>query len=165
MRFHGPSILFLAAGAAAAPLTGSESLVTKRANSDFDVVPHDSIKWIPNNIRSGTEGDAIRRYEPYLHIAHGCQSYPAVSATGQVGGGLSNTGSPSGAAILQQTAKPRLVAPGTRDASPSCMPDISLRTRLVLVASITVTDTIGRALSSGSTTVSTVHLFYYSTSC
>jgi hypothetical protein len=96
MRFHGPSLLFLAASAAAAPLADSESLLTKRANSGFDVVPHDSIKWIPNSIRSGTEGDAIRRYEPYLHIAHGCQSYPAVSATGQVGGGLSNSGTPSG---------------------------------------------------------------------
>lgn len=96
MRFHSPSLLFLAASAAAAPLAKPESLLTRRANSDFDVVPHDSIKWIPNSIRTGTEGDAIRRYEPYLHIAHGCQSYPAVSATGQVGGGLSNSGSPSG---------------------------------------------------------------------
>lgn len=96
MRFQGPSLLFLAASVVAAPLADPESFLTKRANSDFDVVPHDSINWIPHSIRTGTEGDAIRRYEPYLHIAHGCQSYPAVSAIGQVGGGLSNSGSPSG---------------------------------------------------------------------
>jgi hypothetical protein len=93
MRFHGPLLLFLAASAAAAPLADPESLLTKKAYSGFDVVPHDSIKWIPN---SGTEGDAIRRHEPYPQIAHGRQSYPAVSTTGQVGGGVSNSGGPSG---------------------------------------------------------------------
>jgi hypothetical protein len=96
MHLQASSLLLLAAGAVAAPLADVSTLLTKRANSDFDVVSHDSFKYVPNSIRSGTEGNAIRRYEPYLHIAHGCQSYPAVSATGQVGGGLQNSGSPSG---------------------------------------------------------------------
>ena len=96
MHFHAPSLLLLVAGAAAAPFAETESLLTKRANSDFSVVPHNSIKYIPESYRGGSEGNAIRRYEPYLHIAHGCQSYPAVSSTGQVGGGLQNSGSPSG---------------------------------------------------------------------
>lgn len=97
MHFQASTLLTLIAGATAAPFTDFESsILSKRANSDFQVVPHDSIKYIPENVRGGVEGNAIRRYEPYLHIASGCQSYPAVSATGQVGGGLDNTGSTSG---------------------------------------------------------------------
>ena len=96
MHFHASSLLLLVAGAAAAPFA-DESLLTKRANSDFTVVNHDSIKYIHESYRGGPEGDAIRRYEPYLHIAHGCQSYPAVSATGEVGGGLKNSGGASAA--------------------------------------------------------------------
>ena len=97
MHFKGSTLLFLVAGAAAAPFADVESnVIGKRANSDFQQVPHNSIKYIPENVRAGVEGNAIRRYEPYLHIASGCQSYPAVSITGQVGGGLDNTGSSSG---------------------------------------------------------------------
>lgn len=97
MHFQASTILALIAGATARPAVSlahpDATVLTKR---DFAVVPHSSIKYIPESFRGGAEGNAIRRYEPYLHIAHGCQSYPAVSATGQVGGGLDNTGSPSG---------------------------------------------------------------------
>ena len=95
MHFRAPSLLLLVAGAVAAPFPETENLLTERANSDFSVVPHSSIRFIPESYRGGAEGNAIRRYEPYLHIAHGCQSYPAVSSTGQVGGGLQNSGGPS----------------------------------------------------------------------
>lgn len=97
MHFQGSTLLVLVAGAAAAPFADlKSSVIGKRANSDFQEVPHSSIKYIPENVRAGVEGNAIRRYEPYLHIASGCQSYSAVSVTGQVGGGLDNTGSSSG---------------------------------------------------------------------
>ncbi|KAH7051028.1 putative necrosis and ethylene inducing peptide 1 precursor [Macrophomina phaseolina] len=33
-------------------------------------------------VRGGVEGNAIHRYEPFLHIAHGCQSYTATYARG-----------------------------------------------------------------------------------
>lgn len=100
IHLQRPTLLALIASATAAPSltpdTSKPDLLTRRANSDFTVVPHNSIKYITEKYRGGVEGNAIRGYEPYLHIASGCQSYPAVSTTGQVGGELDNTGSSSG---------------------------------------------------------------------
>lgn len=93
MRFSPSAALWALAGStAAAPTTGASTLLSKR---QFSTVPHDSIAFIPESYRGGAEGNAIKRFEPYLHIAHGCASYPAVSASGQVGGGLQNSGGPS----------------------------------------------------------------------
>ncbi|KAL1582221.1 hypothetical protein WHR41_09071 [Cladosporium halotolerans] len=93
MRFSPSLALWALAGStAAAPTTDASTLLSKR---QFSTVPHDSIAFIPESYRGGAEGNAIKRFEPYLHIAHGCASYPAVSASGQVGGGLQNSGGPS----------------------------------------------------------------------
>ncbi|KAL1617096.1 hypothetical protein SLS56_011138 [Neofusicoccum ribis] len=74
------------AAPAAAPEAAAEQ-IEKRA-----VVAHDSLWPMPESVRGGTEGNAIRRYEPFLHIAHGCQSYTAVNARGDTSGGLQNSG-------------------------------------------------------------------------
>ncbi|KAF2221786.1 necrosis inducing protein [Elsinoe ampelina] len=74
------------------PEHADSGVLTKR---QWSTIPHDQVKYIGETVRGGTEGNAIRRYEPFLHIAHGCQSYAAVSASGQVGGGLKPSGGPS----------------------------------------------------------------------
>ncbi|EOD52252.1 putative necrosis- and ethylene-inducing protein 1 precursor protein [Neofusicoccum parvum] len=59
-------------------------------------VPHDSLNPWPEAVRTGTEGDGIKRFEPTLHIAHGCQPYTAVNEAGDISGGLQDTGSSTG---------------------------------------------------------------------
>ncbi|GAB7329382.1 hypothetical protein MBLNU13_g01167t1 [Cladosporium sp. NU13] len=62
MYVQASTLLALIAGATAAPFADFESSVlSKRANSDFQIVPHNSIKYIPENVRAGVEGNAIRR--------------------------------------------------------------------------------------------------------
>lgn len=39
---------------------------------------------------------AAVKFKPQLHISNGCHPYPAVNEAGDTGGGLSNTGAPSG---------------------------------------------------------------------
>lgn len=99
IHLQHPTLLALIASATAAqsltPDTSKPDLLTRRANSDFTVVPHNSIKYIPEKYCGVVEGNAIRGYEPYFYIASGSQSYPAVSATGQAGGELDNTCSSS----------------------------------------------------------------------
>jgi hypothetical protein len=62
---------------AATALTVQAAPLEKRA-----VVPHDSIRPFPEMVPNTATGNTFRRFEPYLHIAHGCQSYPAVAANG-----------------------------------------------------------------------------------
>ncbi|KAH7046044.1 necrosis and ethylene-inducing protein [Macrophomina phaseolina] len=76
--------------AAAACVAGAPVLQSRA------VVAHDSLSPLPEAIRSGTEGDGIKRFEPLLHIAHGCQPYPAVNEAGDTSGGLQDTGSHAG---------------------------------------------------------------------
>jgi len=47
-----------------------------------NVVNHDSLWPMQESLPSGAIGNAIRRFEPYLHIAHGCQVMTAVAANG-----------------------------------------------------------------------------------
>ena len=47
-----------------------------------DVVDHDSIDPFPEMVPDDAVGNTIKRFEPYLNIADGCQSYPAVDADG-----------------------------------------------------------------------------------
>lgn len=65
-------ITFLAAAAAAqgAPL------------NTRDVVNHDSLSPLPETVPSGVSGTVEKRFEPFLHIASGCQPYPAVDSNG-----------------------------------------------------------------------------------
>ncbi|KAE8149796.1 necrosis inducing protein [Aspergillus avenaceus] len=60
------------------------------------VVSHDSIPPFPETIPDSATGKTFKKFAPYLHIAHGCQSYPAVAANGDVSGGLKDTGSATG---------------------------------------------------------------------
>ncbi|GME65692.1 putative necrosis- and ethylene-inducing protein 1 precursor protein [Neofusicoccum parvum] len=60
------------------------------------VVNHDSLNPWAESVRGGGEGAGIRKFEPLLHIAHGCQPYTAVNANGDTSGGLQDTGSSTG---------------------------------------------------------------------
>lgn len=62
---------------ALATATVQGSPVQKRA-----VVPHDSIAPFGETVPNSATGNTYKTFEPYLHIAHGCQSYPAVAANG-----------------------------------------------------------------------------------
>ncbi|KAH8897221.1 necrosis and ethylene-inducing protein [Thozetella sp. PMI_491] len=84
---HISSILALAVVAAAAPT----ELLQSRA-----VVAHDSLSPIAERIQSGGLGGIIKTFSPLLHIAHGCQPYPAVNDNGDTSGGLQDTGSSTG---------------------------------------------------------------------
>ncbi|USP74606.1 hypothetical protein yc1106_01880 [Curvularia clavata] len=60
------------------------------------VVAHDSLNPIPNRVQPGAIGRAIIKFQPLLHIAHGCQPYTAVDDAGNTSGGLQDTGSSDG---------------------------------------------------------------------
>lgn len=99
MRFHTLVALFaVASSALAAPSPGADagSGAVSDTLEQFDkrapTINHDALWPMTESVRSGPQGNAIRRYEPFLHIASGCQSYIAVNANGQVSGGLDNTG-------------------------------------------------------------------------
>ncbi|KAJ4319638.1 hypothetical protein N0V84_006274 [Fusarium piperis] len=65
------------------------------ALEDRAVVSHDSLRpWLPRT-QGGAIGKAIERFQPLLHIAHGCQPYTAVAENGDTSGGLQDTGNPS----------------------------------------------------------------------
>ncbi|PYH90711.1 NPP1 domain protein [Aspergillus ellipticus CBS 707.79] len=79
-------------------LTVLTSLAAVQASplSKRGVVPHDSISPFAETVPNNAVGDTFKKFEPYLHIAHGCQSYPAVAANGDTSGGLQDTGSATG---------------------------------------------------------------------
>lgn len=70
------AFLALAATGIAAPAEVISSL-TARA-----VVNHDSLNPIGKTIQGGAIGSAIDKFQPLLHIAHGCQPYTAVDKQG-----------------------------------------------------------------------------------
>ncbi|KZM27890.1 uncharacterized protein EKO05_0006737 [Ascochyta rabiei] len=59
------------------------------------VVNHDSLNPIHTRVQGGAIGRAIERFQPLLHIAHGCQPYTAVDDAGNTSGGLQDTGNVS----------------------------------------------------------------------
>lgn len=61
---------------------GSPVDVTERSIQARAVINHDAVEPFPETVQSGAIGDLIKKFEPFLHIAHGCQSYPAVNANG-----------------------------------------------------------------------------------
>ncbi|KAK1497436.1 necrosis- and ethylene-inducing protein [Colletotrichum cuscutae] len=87
VSFKASNILALAAAVAAAPT----ELLQSRA-----VVAHDSISPVAQRIQTGGLGKVIETFNPLLHIAHGCQPYPAVADNGDTSGGLQDTGSSTG---------------------------------------------------------------------
>jgi len=68
------SALAVASGVFAAP---TPSQLEARA-----VVAHDSLNPIRTRLQAGAIGRAIERFQPLLHIAHGCQPYTAVDDSG-----------------------------------------------------------------------------------
>lgn len=46
------------------------------------VIAHDAVVPIAESVPNTAVGNAVRKFEPYLHIAHGCQVYTAVNANG-----------------------------------------------------------------------------------
>ena len=75
------SILALAAVASQAYAYPLESLVS-RLIQPREVIAHDAVQGFEETVQTGAIGDLIKKFEPFLHIAHGCQSYPAVDAEG-----------------------------------------------------------------------------------
>ncbi|KAL3425190.1 hypothetical protein PVAG01_04471 [Phlyctema vagabunda] len=57
------------------------------------VVAHDSINPFPETVPNST----FNTFEPFMHIAHGCQVYSAVDGDGNTSGGLQDSGSSDGA--------------------------------------------------------------------
>ncbi|KAK1456408.1 necrosis- and ethylene-inducing protein and ethylene inducing peptide [Colletotrichum melonis] len=60
-------------------------------------VAHDSLNPVVDTL--GPNGNVIKKFQPLLHIAHGCQPYPAVNKNNQIregSGGLQDTGTTSG---------------------------------------------------------------------
>ena len=69
------SILAAAAAVKGAPI--EENTIEARA-----VVPHDSINPWPENVPNNALGNTLKRFEPFIHVAHGCQPYSAVDGNG-----------------------------------------------------------------------------------
>jgi hypothetical protein len=68
------SALAVVSGVLAAP---APSQLDTRA-----VVPHSSLNPVRTRLQGGAIGRAILKYQPLLHIAHGCQPYTAVDDNG-----------------------------------------------------------------------------------
>ncbi|OJD29426.1 necrosis and ethylene inducing peptide 1 [Diplodia corticola] len=100
---HFKSALFF--GLAAASCVTAAPLLEARK-----IVAHDSLNPWPVTVRNNTEGDAIKRFNPQLHIAHGCQPYTAVNEAGDTSGGLQETGSSTGG--CRDTSKGQTYARG-----------------------------------------------------
>ena len=75
------SILALATVVSQAYAYPLESLVS-RFIQPREVIAHDAVQGFEETVQTGAIGDLIKKFEPFLHIAHGCQSYPAVDAEG-----------------------------------------------------------------------------------
>ncbi|TGO25517.1 hypothetical protein BPAE_0078g00160 [Botrytis paeoniae] len=91
MYFSNAKILSILAAAAAvkgAPI--EESTIQARAT-----VPHDSINPWGENVPGNAVGNTLKRFEPFIRIAHGCQPYSAVDGNGNTSGGLQDTGNVS----------------------------------------------------------------------
>nr|ABB43261.1 necrosis- and ethylene-inducing protein 1 precursor [Botrytis tulipae] len=90
---HFSNAKFLSILAAAAAVKGApieENTIQARA-----VVAHDSINPWPENVPGNAIGNTLRKFEPFIHIAHGCQPYSAVDGFGNTSGGLQDTGNVS----------------------------------------------------------------------
>ncbi|KAJ3469655.1 hypothetical protein MRS44_003720 [Fusarium solani] len=62
------------------------------------IVPHDSIGPVLPKTQGGKIGNAMERFQPFLHIAHGCQPYTASNEQVDISvgsGGLQDSGNPS----------------------------------------------------------------------
>ncbi|KAF9876595.1 necrosis inducing protein [Colletotrichum karsti] len=97
------SVLALASSALGAPAQDS---LNRRAE-----VGHDSLSPSAQKVQDNDVGKSIARFNPLLHIAHGCQPYTAVNDAGDTGGGLKPSGSSDGG--CKDTSKGQTYARGT----------------------------------------------------
>ncbi|KAH6685018.1 necrosis and ethylene-inducing protein and ethylene inducing peptide [Plectosphaerella plurivora] len=77
---------------------GAASLVQAQTWPAPGTVNHDSINPVPDAL--GPNGAIIRKFQPLLHIAHGCQPYSAVNKNNQISGGLQDSGTTAGGCKL-----------------------------------------------------------------
>ncbi|CAI5712263.1 unnamed protein product [Hyaloperonospora brassicae] len=59
-------------------------------------MPHDQVAPFPEKEPKSFTECAAHKYNPTLHISHGCSPYPAVNIDGMVSGGLKATGKANG---------------------------------------------------------------------
>ncbi|KXH31548.1 NPP1 domain-containing protein [Colletotrichum simmondsii] len=74
---------------------GALSSVLPRGNDDYAGHPtlgHDKIVPLTQSASTGLEGQLELRFNPFLYVSGGCDPYPAVDATGNLGEGLRPTG-------------------------------------------------------------------------
>lgn len=64
------------------PLLAAATCVSSKLFARRDEVPHDSIDPFPETVSDDAIGETMKRFEPFLNVADGCQSYPAVDADG-----------------------------------------------------------------------------------
>lgn len=130
------SVLAAAAAVKGAPVEGND--IQARA-----VVNHDSINPWPENVPGGALGNTLKRFEPYLHIAHGCQPYSAVDGYGNTRYDNSSFCSNDNllthfivadfktpeisplAAVIKPRVKPMFGVPGLVENMVSCTPGVS----------------------------------------
>ncbi|KAL5594482.1 hypothetical protein BROUX41_001414 [Berkeleyomyces rouxiae] len=104
MRFFASVAALLCAGlATAAPafspeaLADSPRLLNRRSDTyNITKIGHKEVVGFPETVPQTTLGSLYLKFKPYLHRVNGCVPFPAVNAAGEVSGGLSPTGSPSG---------------------------------------------------------------------
>ena len=132
------SILAAAAAVKGAPI--EENTIEARA-----VVPHDSINPWPENVPNNALGNTLKRFEPFIHVAHGCQPYSAVDGNGNtryenyfsfpfniallthpavVDSKILAMSQP--AAVIRARAKPMSEVAGLEVAMESCTPGVSI---------------------------------------
>lgn len=64
------------------PLFAAATCVSSKPCLRRDVVPPESIDPFPETVPDNAIGDTLKRFEPFIHVSDGCQSYPAVDAEG-----------------------------------------------------------------------------------
>lgn len=70
-------VLGLMGGALGAPVEHVDSILVRRGE-----VGHDKLGPSPQKVQDNAVGEAIARFNPLLHVAHGCQPYTAVDDAG-----------------------------------------------------------------------------------
>ncbi|KAI9049309.1 hypothetical protein LZ554_007153 [Drepanopeziza brunnea f. sp. 'monogermtubi'] len=85
------AILAATASISASPISD----LTVRS-TEVKYTKHDAVLPFPNTLPpEKDQADLIRKFNPTLHVAHGCQVMTAVNGLGEISGGLQDSGNPS----------------------------------------------------------------------
>ncbi|KAJ5043143.1 uncharacterized protein L3040_004526 [Drepanopeziza brunnea f. sp. 'multigermtubi'] len=88
---------FIAAILAATAGTSASPTRDLSARTNIKYVKHDSLIPFLNTLPADKEqADIIRKFNPTLHVTHGCQVMTAVNDKGEISSGLQDSGSPNG---------------------------------------------------------------------